>query len=188
MQNGSSGRPTATGRTFLWLILRYARRHAGTVALVAGLTLVGNLLAVLQPAILAGLLASLSLTPTQTIPASGSWLDLNSLGVRVTGLFFGTGASGNTVVVFFGLLFLLQSTLVAGATYLADYGAVWLRTRYAKLIQRGLLSHVLHQDMGAGSAFIAVMVTTMYVPSLALRLVLPLTVDWQSTWCPQLTF
>ena len=115
--------------------------------LVAGLTLVGNLLAVLQPAILAGLLASLSLTPTQTIPASGSWLDLNSLGVRVTGLFFGTGASGNSVLVFFGLLFLLQSTLVAGATYLADYGAVWLRTRYAKLIQRGLLSHVLHQDM-----------------------------------------
>ena len=115
--------------------------------LVAGLTLVGNLLAVLQPAILAGLLASLSLIPTQTIPASGSWLALNSLGVRVTGLFFGTGASGNSVLVFFGLLFLLQSTLVAGATYLADYGAVWLRTRYAKLIQRDLLSHVLHQDM-----------------------------------------
>ena len=115
--------------------------------LVAGLTLVGNLLAVLQPAILAGLLASLSLIPTQTIPASGSWLDLNSLGVRVTGLFFGTGASGNSVLVFFGLLFLLQSTLVAGATYLADYGAAWLRTRYAKLIQHDLLSHVLHQDM-----------------------------------------
>jgi subfamily B ATP-binding cassette protein MsbA len=96
---------------------------------------------------LAGLLASLSLIPTQTIPASGSWLDLNSLGVRVTGLFFGTGASGNSVLVFFGLLFLLQSTLVAGATYLADYGAAWLRTRYAKLIQHDLLSHVLHQDM-----------------------------------------
>ncbi|MCH2278547.1 MAG: ABC transporter ATP-binding protein/permease, partial [Vicinamibacterales bacterium] len=131
----------------MWLILRYARRHAGIVVLVAGLTLVGNLLAVLQPAILAGLLASLSLIPTQTIPASGSWLDLNSLGVRVTGLFFGTGASGNSVLVFFGLLFLLQSTLVAGATYLADYGAAWLRTRYAKLIQHDLLSHVLHQDM-----------------------------------------
>lgn len=147
MQNGSSSRPAATRRTFLWLILRYARRHAGIVVLVAGLTLVGNLLAVLQPAILAGLLASLSLIPTQTIPASGSWLDLNSLGVRVTGLFFGTGASGNSVLVFFGLLFLLQSTLVAGATYLADYGAAWLRTRYAKLIQHDLLSHVLHQDM-----------------------------------------
>ena len=147
MPDVSSRGPTATPPTFLWLIFRYARRHAGIVGLVAGVTLVGNLLAVLQPAILAALLTSLSLTPPQAIPDSGSWLNLNSLGVRVTGLFLGPGATGNNVAIFFGLLFLLQSTLVAGATYLADYGAAWLRTRYAKLIQHDLLKHLLHQDM-----------------------------------------
>jgi subfamily B ATP-binding cassette protein MsbA len=132
---------------FTWLISRYARRHAGVVALVAGLTLVGNFLAVLQPAILAGLLDSLSGTGITDIPPSASWLDLNYLGARITHALLGTTSSGNMVVVLFGLLFLLQATLVAGTTYLADYGAAWLRARYAKLIQRDLLGHLLHQDM-----------------------------------------
>jgi len=132
---------------FRWLIRRYARRHAGAIALVAGLTLGGNLLAVLQPAILAGMLAGLSDVPAQAAPPAGSWLDLNHLGARVTRLLLGSSAQGRNVVVFYGLLFLLQSALVAAATYLADYGAAWLRTRYTKLIQRDLLDHLLHQDL-----------------------------------------
>jgi subfamily B ATP-binding cassette protein MsbA len=140
-------RTPADQGAFTWLISRYARRHAGVVALVAGLTLAGNFLAVLQPAILAGLLDSLSGTGIKDIPPSASWLDLNFLGARITHALLGTTSSGNTVVVLFGLLFLLQATLVAGTTYLADYGAAWLRARYAKLIQRDLLGHLLHQDM-----------------------------------------
>ena len=115
--------------------------------LVAGITLIGNLLAVLQPIILAGLLSSLS-GPTASAPAaSTAWLDLNSLGARVTRALLGDAASSTSVAVFFGLLFLAQSTLVAGATYLADYGAAWLRARYTKLIQRDLLEHLIHQDL-----------------------------------------
>jgi len=132
---------------FSWLITQYARKHAGAVVLVAVITLVGNLLAVLQPAILAGLLDSLPGTP-QEVPPTASWLDLNYLGVRMTHALLGRTSSGNAVVVLFSLLFLLQSTLVAGATYLADYGAAWLRARYSKLIQHDLLDHLLHQDMG----------------------------------------
>lgn len=133
--------------TFRWLIRRYARRHLGMLGLVAGVTLAGNLLAVLQPAILAGLLASLSASAAPAVPESGSWLDLNLLGARVTRLLLGSAPTGSAVVTLFGLLFLAQSALVAGATYAADYGAAWLRTRYAKLIQHDLLAHLLGQDM-----------------------------------------
>ena len=147
MTDNDLNRTPAGQGAFTWLISRYARRHAGVVALVAGLTLVGNFLAVLQPAILAGLLDSLSGTGITDIPPSASWLDLNYLGARITHALLGTTSSGNMVVVLFGLLFLLQATLVAGTTYLADYGAAWLRARYAKLIQRDLLGHLLHQDM-----------------------------------------
>jgi hypothetical protein len=44
---------------FRWLISRYARRHLGVLLLLAGLTVVANLLTVVQPAILAALLANL---------------------------------------------------------------------------------------------------------------------------------
>jgi subfamily B ATP-binding cassette protein MsbA len=142
----SAGRRSGTG-TFRWLIRRYARRHAGVLALVAGVTLAGNLLAVLQPAILAGLLASLSGPAARSIPESTSWLDLNTLGTRVTRLLLGSNPSSSGVVVLFGLLFLVQSLLVAAATYAADYGAQWLRVRYVKLIQHDLLEHLLNQDM-----------------------------------------
>lgn len=140
-------RPDGSTGAFRWLIRRYARRHSLALGLVAALTLGGNLLAVLQPAILAGLLSSLSGPSTEAPPSSSSWLNLNYLGVRVTHLFLGNEATGTSVAVLFGLLFVVQSTLVAGATYLADYGAAWLRSRYAKLIQRDLLQHLLHQDL-----------------------------------------
>jgi len=146
VHSGPPDKPRQEPGAFWWLVRRYARRHAGVVALVAGLTLAGNLLAVLQPAILAALLASLG-TPSPEAPVGGSWLDLNHLGERVTRLMLGPNASGVSVVVLFGVIFLVQSALVAVATYLADYGAAWLRTRYAKLIQQDLLSHLLHQDM-----------------------------------------
>jgi subfamily B ATP-binding cassette protein MsbA len=129
-----------------WLIHRYARRHAVALGVVAALTLAGNLLAVLQPAILAGLLASLS-GPPVAVPPSASWLDLNYLGARVTRVFLGENATGTSVAALFGVLFLVQAILVAGATYLADYGAGWLRARFAKLIQGDLLDHLLHQDL-----------------------------------------
>lgn len=141
--------PSAASQTgaFRWLIQRYARKHTTALLLVAGLTLVGNLLAVLQPVILAGLLSSVSGPMVQAPPAGASWLNLNYLGFRVTRLCLGEGADATSVSVLFGLLFLAHSTLVAAATYGADYGAAWLRARYAKLIQGDLLDHLLHQDL-----------------------------------------
>lgn len=131
---------------FRWLVNRYARKHTRALLVVAFLTLVGNLLTVLQPAILAGLLSSLS-GPVAAPPAGASWLNLNYLGARVTHWFLGDGASGTSVSVLFGLLFLAQSALVAVANYFAEYGAAWLRAKYAQLIQRDLLEHLLHQDV-----------------------------------------
>jgi subfamily B ATP-binding cassette protein MsbA len=114
---------------------------------VAAVTLAGNLVAVTQPAILAGLLTTISGTAAREVPASTAWLDLNTLGPRVTRALLGSQAGSNMVIAFFGLLFMLQSVLLAATTYLADYGAAWLRTRYAKVIQHDLLDHLLHQDL-----------------------------------------
>ena len=133
---------------FRWLISRYARRYLWVVLLVAGLTLVANLLMVIQPAILAALLANLAGPATEGIPSDASWLNLNFLGARVTAwLSSGKTPDTNQLLVLFGVLFVVQATLVAATNYMADYGAVWLRAQFAKLIQSDLLEHLLAQDI-----------------------------------------
>ena len=51
-----------------WLLRRYVRPFWPAIGFMTAATLVGNLLTVLQPAILAGLLASLSATASSSIP------------------------------------------------------------------------------------------------------------------------
>jgi subfamily B ATP-binding cassette protein MsbA len=141
-------RDNGAGRlgAFRWLISRYVRRHAAKIVLVAAVTLGGNLLAVVQPVILAGLLSAIG-GGTPTAAPSASWFDLNQLGARVTHLVLGSRSSTSGIVALFGLLFLVHSTVVAAFNYAATQGSAWLRVEYTKLIQRDLLEHLLAQDM-----------------------------------------
>lgn len=114
------------------------------------LALASNLLTVLQPIILAAVLANL-VGPSDGImvPPDAAWLDLNYLGARVTGwLLDGESVDANTILLLFGLLFLLQVMAVAVTGYGAEYGAVWLRVRFTTLIQFDVMKHLLTQDIG----------------------------------------
>ena len=133
---------------FQLLVKRYASRHLWVLLLVATLTLVANLLTVIQPMILAALLANLSGGDLETVPPDASLLDLNVLGTRVTEWMRGYGAVDTTqLLIIFGFLFLTQTLLVSVTNYGADYGATWLRVRYTKMIQIDLLKHLLAQDI-----------------------------------------
>lgn len=128
------------------LIGRYAWPHAWSIAGLGLLTLTANLLAVLQPAILAVLLSTVSSPETPSIPPGTSWLNLNYLGSRVAGWFGQRGWDGDPVLLFGGL-FLVQSVLVAVANYYADFGAARLRAKFARLMQLDLLERLFAQDM-----------------------------------------
>lgn len=131
--------------SFRWLVGRYAKPYGGVIALAIGLTLVANLFAVLQPAILAALLANLTGTAGQAVPSGTSWLNLNYLGVRVSHWF--AGITRLDVLVLFGLLFVAVSVIVALLNYVAESAAAWLRAHIGRLIQIDLLNHLIGQDM-----------------------------------------
>jgi subfamily B ATP-binding cassette protein MsbA len=124
---------------------RHARRHAGVIALMVALTLASNTATVVQPAILAALLANLSGTASRPIPPGTSWFDLNYLGVRVSQWLAETASVD--VLVFFALLFVVVSVVVAALNYAAESAAAWLRAQIARSIQLDLLQHLLNQDM-----------------------------------------
>ena len=133
---------------FQLLVKRYASRHLWVLLLVAILTLAANLLTVIQPMILAALLANLSGGGFETVPPDASLLDLNVLGPRVTEWMRDYGAVDTTqLLIIFGVLFLTQTLIVSVTNYGADYGAAWLRVRYTKMIQLDLLKHLLAQDI-----------------------------------------
>ena len=133
---------------FQLLVKRYASRHLWVLLLVAILTLAANLLTVIQPMILAALLANLSGGGFETVPPDASLLDLYVLGARVTEWMRDYGAVDTTqLLIIFGVLFLTQTLIVSVTNYGADYGAAWLRVRYTKMIQLDLLKHLLAQDI-----------------------------------------
>ena len=77
--------PKATGvASFPWLVSRYARPYSLAIAGMLAFTFGGNVLTVVQPAILAAMLASLSGVADEAIPAGTSSFDLNYLGTRVS--------------------------------------------------------------------------------------------------------
>jgi ABC-type multidrug transport system fused ATPase/permease subunit len=133
--------------SFRWLVGTYARPFSGAVALMVGLTLAANVLTVLQPAILAAMLADLSGTAGQTVPAGTSWLNLNYLGVRASQ--WGARLAGGQadVLIVFGVLFVLASILVAALNYGAESAAAWLRAHIGRALQQDLLTHLFGQDM-----------------------------------------
>ncbi|MES1255771.1 MAG: ABC transporter ATP-binding protein [Acidobacteriota bacterium] len=133
------------GRAFRWLVGRYARPFSGAIALMVALTCAANLLTVLQPAILAALLANLSGTARQTVPPGTSWLNLNYLGVWISQRL--SGRTAYDVLALFGVLFVAVSVVVAGLNYLAESTASWLRAHIGRAIQSDLLTHLVGQDM-----------------------------------------
>lgn len=133
------------GSAFRWLVGRYARPFSGAIALMVALTCAANLLTVLQPAILAALLANLSGTARQTVPPGTSWLNLNYLGVWISQRL--SGRTAFDVLALFGVLFVAVSVVVAGLNYLAESTASWLRAHIGRAIQSDLLTHLVGQDM-----------------------------------------
>ena len=133
---------------FRWLVSRYATRQIGAIALVSTFALATNLLTVIQPMILAAVLSNLVGPSEGTVPADASWLDLNYLGARVTSwLSGGEAVDADSLLLLFGVLFLVQVASVAVTTYGAEYGAVWLRLRFTTLIQFDVMKHLLSQDI-----------------------------------------
>ena len=117
------------------------------IVLLAAVTLVSNVFTVVQPAILAALLSNLTEQSSEGVPDDATALDLNYLGQRVTQLLWGADASDADLLLFFGLLFVVQAVVSAGGNYLSLYGSVWLKVKLARLIQLDLLKHILGQDM-----------------------------------------
>jgi ATP-binding cassette, subfamily B, bacterial MsbA len=133
--------------SFRWLAARYAAPRSGVIAFMIAATLAANILTVLQPAILAAILADLSGAAAQPIPAGTSLFDLNYLGVRVSQWVAQRTGSARDVLVLFGVLYVAASVLVAVFNYLAESTAAWLRAQIGRAIQMDLLRHLLAQDM-----------------------------------------
>ena len=129
-----------------WLANQYARPYAGVIAAMIVVTLAANILTVVQPAILAALLANLAGTAKQTIPPGTSALNLNYLGVRVSQWL--AGKTTLDILVLFGVLYVVISVFVAVLNYLAESVAAWLRAHIGRSIQVDLMTHLLDQDMG----------------------------------------
>ena len=126
---------------------RYARPYTGAIVAMSGLTLLLSLLTMVQPAILAAVLANLSGPARVPIPSNAPLLSLNYLGQRITQWIWGGDAGRNDLLILLGLVFVVQAVLTAVTTYFIDYGGVWLRTKIARLIQLDLLGHLMRQDM-----------------------------------------
>jgi subfamily B ATP-binding cassette protein MsbA len=131
--------------SFRWLVSRYARPYSAVILLMIALTFVANSLIVLQPAILAALLANLAGGAQQVVPTDASWLNLNYLGVRVSQSL--AARTKLDVLVLFGLLFVVVSIIVATVNYGAESAGAWLRSRVGRAIQLDLVTHLLDQDM-----------------------------------------
>ena len=133
---------------FQWLLRRYAKRHIWVLLLVVVLTVVSNAMMVIQPMILAALLANIAGSGTQEIPSSAALFDLNFLGARITEWISDSGKRNtDQVLLLFGSLFLVQAMSAAMLTYAAECGSQWLQVRYSKLIQSDLITHLFDQDI-----------------------------------------
>jgi ABC-type multidrug transport system fused ATPase/permease subunit len=136
----------ATGvASFPWLVSRYARPYALPIAGMLAFTLGGNVLTVVQPAILAAMLASLSGVADEAIPAGTSSLDLNYLGTRVSQWI--SERSEYDTLTFLALLFVGVSICAALLSYIAESLAVWLSSRLGRSIQMEVSGHLLEQDI-----------------------------------------
>ena len=135
----------AAGLPFSFLVRRYAVPRLKWIIGLSLLTLLANVITVAQPAILAGLIASISGRQSAS-PSTASWLDLNTLGERMIAM-TGQGASGGSALLVFVGLFVALSIFGAAANYTADYGAGWLRLQISREIRLDLLRKIFEQDL-----------------------------------------
>lgn len=133
--------------TIGWLIGRYARPHSAVLVGMVALTVGANLLTVLQPAMLAAMLANLAGTATQAVPAGTSALNLNYLGARASHWVVEQTGAHIDVLAVFGLMFMGVSILIALLNYAAESAAAWLRAHIGREIQQDLLDHLLGLDL-----------------------------------------
>lgn len=138
---------SSAGSSFRWLVGRYARPYSAVLGLMIALTLAANLLTVLQPAILAAMLANLAGTAGQSVPTGTSALNLNYLGVRVSQWIARHAGTQTDILILFGVLFAAASVVVALLNYLAESSAAWLRAHIGRAIQQDLVGHLIKQDM-----------------------------------------
>jgi subfamily B ATP-binding cassette protein MsbA len=135
-----------TGTATVWdLVRKYAKPHAWAIASMIAVTLAANVLTVVQPAILAAMLANLAGTATRVVPPGTSSLNLNYLGVRVSQWI--AGRTQVDILVFVGVLYVIVSVVVAALNYIAESVAAWLRAYIGRSIQLDLMTHLLGQDM-----------------------------------------
>ena len=127
------------------LVNKYARPYGWVIAFMIVVTLAANVLTVLQPAILAALLANLAGTASRVVPAGTSSLNLNYLGVRVSQWI--ASRTQVDILIFVGVLYVVVSVVVAVLNYVAESVAAWLRAYIGRSIRVDLMAHLLDQDM-----------------------------------------
>ncbi len=126
------------------LLLVYARPFWPLIAWLAVFAVIGNLVIVLQPLLLAALLSVL--IPGQAPPAADNFFNLNLLGARVLEWLGLNGQGSGDVFVLAGLL-LAQAIMAAGLSYAAYLTALRIRSGATRLIQEDLLRHLLALDL-----------------------------------------
>ena len=120
--SATSSRPLAR------LVRNYARPCWKPLTGLVALTVVANLLVVLQPILLAAILAQLLGTASAASP-SGGWFDLNALGIRCLAWLRLSGSDPNTTLLALGALYLAQSAAASWLGYWAHLVALRVRTR-----------------------------------------------------------
>lgn len=125
------------------LLWTYARPLWKTILLLLLLSMLANLLVVVQPMLLAAIL-SLILGRGGVAASQGeAFFDLNSLGARVMEWLNPLSGDLAHSVFVLGALFLVQAVVVGGLNYSASLAALRVRVRATQMIQLDLMRHLL---------------------------------------------
>lgn len=134
--------------TFSELLRIYALPLWKSITLLSFLSLFANLLAMLQPAILAAILASIIGGSPSEPSVTNMPFDLNYLGARVINFMGPKSADQITTLMYLGGVFAAQSVVVSGINYWAFMTAHRIRVESTRRIQLDLLRHLLDFSLG----------------------------------------
>ena len=129
------------------LLGRYARPSWRWIALLIGLTVVANLVIVLQPVILGAMLASLLGAGSPAGSGPAPLLDLNVLGSRVLQWLTPGSWSPVQILILLGALYVVQASLASAIDYASYLTALKIKVDAVKRIQTDLLRHLLSLDL-----------------------------------------
>lgn len=132
------------------LMRNYAWPFRGIIFILILVTFVSNFITTVQPVALSGVMAIIigEKSLDTGSPAKGNILDLNTLGSRVMRLCSGYADNKwKMLIILLGIyLFLVISATTL--SYMAFYLSLKIETKATNLIQKDLLSHILHLNMG----------------------------------------